>query len=405
MFTTKAAGGGGGGGGGGTTAVSGSGNLFGDSVTFSISTNGVLMSPVNATSEDGKTTLSIPSGTIAKDKDGNPLTNLIAATVIPPTPPENSNIIGLAYNFGPDGATFNPPIALTWNYDPENLPTNVEEKDLIIAYYDESDGIWVELECVVDTTNNKISASVSHFTSFAIIGKETLLASEALFIKNLTVAPLEAKPRETVNIIANLVNTGNIEKSYTVVLKINEVKESEKIVTVAPDSSQDVTFAVSREEPGSYNIVIDGLSGRFTVLAPAPVLHVSDLSIRPLEVMADGPVTISVSVANTGDTEGTRNVVLKLNGVKEDEKNVIVAPGKSETVTFTVNKAGAGSYNVEIEGLTGSFTVKAPSGTPSSGLSPVPTPQPSNWPLIGGIVGGVIVVALVVIFLLRRRAA
>ncbi|GAI86393.1 unnamed protein product, partial [marine sediment metagenome] len=44
------------------------------------------------------------------------------------------------------------------------------EEDLVLAYYDEAAGEWLELDCVVDTENNIITASVPHFTTFAIIG-------------------------------------------------------------------------------------------------------------------------------------------------------------------------------------------------------------------------------------------
>ncbi len=109
---------------------------------------------------------------MALDKDGNPLSSLMAAIdPSPPDPPEDASIIGLAYDFGPDGATFDPPITFTWSYDPDDIPEDVAEGDLVIAYYDEDADEWVELEGVVDTVNNTITASVSHFTIFAIIAR------------------------------------------------------------------------------------------------------------------------------------------------------------------------------------------------------------------------------------------
>ena len=88
-------------------------------------------------------------------------------------------------------------------------------------------------------------------------------------------------------------------------------------------------------------------------------------------------VTITVSVANTGGTEGTYTVVLKINGVKEAEKNVTIAAGKSQDVSFSVTKEQAGSYSVTVDGLSGSFTVTAPPAM----VPPPPTKLPVNWPL------------------------
>ncbi|GAJ19829.1 unnamed protein product, partial [marine sediment metagenome] len=143
-------------------------NLFGVEGSYHISSSGKILETIEATSEDGMLTITIPKDTIALDKDGDQLESLEAAVdKSPPAPPEDAHIIGLAYDFGPDGATFDPPITFTWSYDPEALP---DVADLFLAYYDEDAGKWVELDCVVDAVNNTITASVSHFTTFAIIG-------------------------------------------------------------------------------------------------------------------------------------------------------------------------------------------------------------------------------------------
>jgi len=149
-------------------------NLFGVEVNFDISDEGEILETIEATSADGMLTLTIPDGTIALDEYGDPLESLeVAVDETPPDPPEGSYIIELAYDFGPDGATFDPPITLEYTYDPGALPEGVAEEDLVLAYYDEDAGEWVELVCVVDTVNNTITASVSHFTTFAIIGAVT----------------------------------------------------------------------------------------------------------------------------------------------------------------------------------------------------------------------------------------
>jgi hypothetical protein len=160
-----------GGGGGGAPAPTIETNLFGSKGSIKTDSKGIVQETFTATSPDGKLTITIPKGTKALDKNGNPLKSLTAAVdESPPDPPANANVIGLAYNFGPAGATFDPPITFTWSYDPAALPAGVSEEDLVIAYYDATAGKWVELQCVVDTANNKITASVSHFTTFAIIG-------------------------------------------------------------------------------------------------------------------------------------------------------------------------------------------------------------------------------------------
>lgn len=253
--------------------------LFGTSKTIKIDSKGIIQETIEATSADGELTITIPKGTKALDKDGKPLSSLkIDVDPSPPDPPEDASIIGLAYDFGPAGATFEPPITLEYTYDPDTLPEGVAEEDLVIAYYDKEAGKWVELECVVDTENNTITALVSHFTCFAIIARVTpaptppppAAVPAAFAVSNLTIQPAKIQPRETVSITVSVANTGGTEGSYTVVLKLNGVKEAEKSVTIAAGSSEIVTFSVTREEAGSYSVDVNGLTASFTVEVPAP---------------------------------------------------------------------------------------------------------------------------------------
>jgi len=246
--------------------------LFDTEASSRISGEGEILETITATSADGMLTITIPEGTIALDEYGNPLDTLeVAADPSPPDPPEDANIIGLAYDFSPDRATFNPAITLTWSYDPDDIPEGVDEADLVLAYY--YDGEWVELPCTVDPVTNTITASVSHFTTFAIIARAAPPpppAPAAFSVSSLSVQPAEVQPEEAVTITVSVTNTGGTKGSYTVVLKINGVKEAEKRVTIAAGSRQDVSFSVAKEDVASYSVVVDGLSGSFTVVAPLP---------------------------------------------------------------------------------------------------------------------------------------
>ncbi|GAI77910.1 unnamed protein product, partial [marine sediment metagenome] len=191
----------------------------------------------------------------------------------PPPPPEEAEIVGLAYDFGPDGATFDPPITLEYTYDPADFPEGVAEEDLVIAMWDEELGEWVELPCTVDPVTHTITASVSHFTTFAVIARRPVPpppppAPAAFSVSNLTIQPLEVQPKEAVTITVLVANTGGTEGSYSVVLKINGVKEAEKSLTVAAGKSQVVSFSVSKEEARTYSVVVDGLSSFFRVVGP-----------------------------------------------------------------------------------------------------------------------------------------
>jgi len=161
------------GGGGGGAPPEITTNLFGSEGTFRISSIGRILETITVTSPDGKLTIIIPVNTIARDSLGNPLSSLtVDVDPDPPCPlPEDEGIIGLAYSFGPEGATFIPPIEIVFTYEPGEIPEGVLEEELIIAFCDEDSGEWIQVPAVVDADNNTVTAQISHFTTYAVIGK------------------------------------------------------------------------------------------------------------------------------------------------------------------------------------------------------------------------------------------
>jgi len=252
-------------------------NLFGTEVSSPISPSGEILETIEATSEDGMLTLTVHEGTIALDKDDNPLISLEAEVDTSPPPPKDTSIIGLAYNFGPDGATFDPPITLTRSYDPNDIPEGVAEEDLGLAWYDEAGDKWIELDCVVDTENNTITASIEHFTTFAIIGVVTAAPESepevpvAVFrISELDISPNEVDIGQMITISVLVINSGNLEDTYQVTLEIDNKVVKAQEVTLAGGASGTVTFKISEDVAGIYSVNIDGLSGSF-VVKPAAI--------------------------------------------------------------------------------------------------------------------------------------
>jgi predicted secreted hydrolase len=93
--------------------------------------------------------------------------------------------------------------------------------------------------------------------------------------------------------------------------------------------------------------------------APAE-FELSNLAISPTEVEIGQTVTVTVDVENVGDVVGTKTLTLKVDGVEVETKDVVVEGGKTETVSFTLVPDAEGTYSIEIDGLSGSLTVKAP---------------------------------------------
>ncbi|RZN37168.1 MAG: hypothetical protein EFT35_06655 [Methanophagales archaeon ANME-1-THS] len=111
-----------------------------------------------------RATLTVPAGAIVKDAEGKPLstpiTMLHTATI--------AESVGAltAYDFGPSGTTFSPPIDLVIAYDPADIPQGFRESDLVIRMWDGT--TWVDLDTTIDTVTHTATAKVSHFTLFAL---------------------------------------------------------------------------------------------------------------------------------------------------------------------------------------------------------------------------------------------
>lgn len=152
----------------------------------------------------------------------------------------------------------------------------------------------------------------------------------------------------------------------------------------------------------------------FTTLGkpPAAAFTTSNLIISPSEVDVGEAVTISILITNAGDAADSYAVTLKINGVVEATKEVTLSAGTSQEVIFTTSRDVAGTYTVDVDGLSGSFTVKEKPALPPpppvpTPPPPAPTPPPSpvvNWPVIGGIIGGVAAGIAVFLIVRKRRA-
>jgi len=87
---------------------------------------------------------------------------------------------------------------------------------------------------------------------------------------------------------------------------------------------------------------------------------VSGLSVSPDTVEPGEVVTISVDVENVGTGTSKYTVNLKIDGTTEESTELTLAAGEDETVTWTVSKTAAKTYDVDVNGLKGSFTVEEP---------------------------------------------
>jgi hypothetical protein len=159
----------------------------------------------------------------------------------------------------------------------------------------------------------------------------------------------------------------------------------------ASTQGADGGFHISTDSGGAFDGVGGGRSSEVT--SPVPdspstrpaTFTTTDLTISPTELDIRENVTISVLLTNIGDLAGSYEVSLKINAETVSAKEITLAGGASERVTFTTTKDTPPV-----------LPVPAP---------PSPPPTPLNWWLIGGIVIGLVVVGLVLYVRRQRKRA
>ena len=180
-------------------------------------------------------------------------------------------------------------------------------------------------------------------------------------ISDLSVDPLKVEPGDNVTVSVKVTNVGEELGNYTVELLVDGEIEVTEAVQLGGGNYSVLSFGLSREEVGSYIVEVDGLSATLLVaLPPSPAEFVlRELNIEPAEIELGDNVTVSVIVENIGEQTGSYNVTLTVDE-KESYEVVQLEGGDESEVVFLLTAFDAGYYNVEVNGMTGSFTVLAP---------------------------------------------
>jgi len=262
---SKAAAGGGGGGGGGAPPPGVT------KVVDVMSSKGEFKENVTCQSEDECVELYIPENTFAKRIKGGPIYTIkIIESEDPPPAPEQTNLIGLVYDFSPEGITFDPAVDLTIKYDESLIAEGVNENSLIIAIWDSDAGKWVELEGTVDPENNTVTVKISHFTEYTILVHTT---PASFTVTNLSIVPKEIDLGESASVSVTVTNTGDLAGICELCLKKDDVISQTKDITLTGGDTQKVTFSVTKDTAGTYSVDVNGLIGSLVVREEAPVVE------------------------------------------------------------------------------------------------------------------------------------
>ncbi len=223
---------------------------------------------------------------------------------------------------------------------------------------------------------NRVAKLGIIFLSAVLLATVSGCAEPTFGVSNLTVSPQEVKSGQSTTISVDITNPGGAEGTYTAILKIDGVQTDVQDVTVSPGANQQAIFIFTGEQVGTHSIDINGLTATLKVLKPLKPaeFRVESLVVSPSEVVKGKSNTVTVEVTNIGEVEGDYQVTLRVNDEVTETKKVTIAAGGTETVSFTLLEEQQGTYAVDVDGLSDTFTVKAPWTPPPPPPSPTPTP-------------------------------
>jgi hypothetical protein len=101
-------------------------------------------------------------------------------------------------------------------------------------------------------------------------------------------------------------------------------------------------------------IVAIALAVRKVGAAPAAGIKLSHLNITPVQVYPGQDLTITI-LATNNSKDLTLSATINMGGDFMAAQTVTLAPGQSQVVSFTVTPSAEGTYQVAVDGLSGSF--------------------------------------------------
>jgi hypothetical protein len=163
---------------------------------------GVVTQATSLPSTDGRATISISEGLVAMDAAGKPLTEITMKALpsgsLPPVPSGSLfSFAGMAYEIGPDGATFSQPVQLSLS-----LPQAQWGQDYSVKSFDKKSGTWQDLPTSFNPSTGTVTVQVSHLCSFALFGQplsppSPVIPARATPLTVPAAAPVNAPPPAT----------------------------------------------------------------------------------------------------------------------------------------------------------------------------------------------------------------
>jgi uncharacterized protein YjdB len=279
-------------------------------------------------------------------------------------------IKGTPFDFGPTGTNFAKPIVLKIKYDPANLLSGTEEAALEL-YLHTSSGWQVVPGSTADTTANIVSATVSHFSTYAILTPEAVAG----------VAISGPRERPIVNGASSLVVGESEQLTATLTAADGRVLSNR----VATWSSSDATIAsisptgvLAALKPGTATIIASAGGKTSSVVITVTLVRVATVTVSspttPMVVGATQQLTATAKDA-AGNVLADRTVSSWVSSVPS------VATVSASGLVRAVAAGGPVTITATSEGVSGTSTALTVTLVP---VATVTVSAPTTPMVVGG---------------------
>jgi len=214
----------------------------------------------------------------------------------------------------------------------------------------------------LETGNHTVT--VDELTDSIKVTVEKPVRPAELELFDLKVSRPEAALGEAITVSVTAKNIGDLSGQFSVELHVNDEKQEIQSIQLDGTEITTLSFQVTRDVEGECIVNVGDLTASYTVSAdaqpPTPAeFQLSDLLINPSSVLDDETVTVLVTVTNVGESSGSYDVNLTVDGVLKQTKTVELSGAASTLVEFEIMETVGGTHTVEIDELVGTFVVES----------------------------------------------
>ncbi|CQR48612.1 hypothetical protein BN996_00059 [Haloferax massiliensis] len=181
-------------------------------------------------------------------------------------------------------------------------------------------------------------------------------------LSDSSVSPTSLVDGEQATVTVKLGNLGGASGNVSGTVTRNGTAVGNISTSLASGAQRTFTFTDTPPGTGDYVYAFDGTTidtVSVSERAPAFSIDAGASSISQATVDTDETFTVRVRVNNTGTAEGTYTRALTAGSTTLATESVTVGPGSSGTLTYSVSIDDAGTYDLQVDGVTiGSITVE-----------------------------------------------